>query len=178
VSTYASGLTSVSSIAFDGAGNLYVTYETHGQIIKITPSGAQSVFATLPGESEALAFDSKGNLFAGTLDGYVYKITTSGSVSQFSSQKIAANRVAIDSSDDLYYTVGAQVDKLSPTGTFTTFGTGSIMPATYLLPTRAAAEERLGCSVQRARIRRWRTFRQFPQYRKSSFRPVRYRSRL
>ena len=52
VSNYAAGLTTVSGLAFDASGNLYVLEETHGKVIKIAPNGTQTTFATVPNEAE------------------------------------------------------------------------------------------------------------------------------
>ncbi len=49
-------------MAFDGTGNLFVS--TGDQIIKITPDGTQSAFASQLNGVWALAFDRLGNLYA------------------------------------------------------------------------------------------------------------------
>src|SRR5215472_3302119 len=60
VSTFASGLDGPEGLAFDVAGNLYVT-SFLGHIYKFTPGGTRTTFASglTPG---GLAFDSAGNL--------------------------------------------------------------------------------------------------------------------
>ena len=115
VSNYAAGLTTVSGLAFDASGNLYASEETHGKVIKIAPNGTQTTFATVPNEAEALVFDSKGNLFINTLSSYIYEVTPTGTMSQFTTATtVGSQAMAIDSHDNLYCTVGYEVDKITP----------------------------------------------------------------
>src|ERR1700720_2690752 len=74
-STFASGLGTIFSFAFDKAGNLFVA--DSGNIYKITPAGLRSTFASgLTGSGNGLhvihvihlAVDSAGNLFVTTGD--------------------------------------------------------------------------------------------------------------
>ena len=51
-------------MTIDAANNLYVAATSSPQILKITPGGAISVFATLTYGSTGLAIDSIGNLYA------------------------------------------------------------------------------------------------------------------
>jgi hypothetical protein len=86
-----------SAIAVDGAGNVYVTEETHAVVLKITPSGTLSIVAgdgvtgaPTPGPAtssslsgpEGVAVDAAGDLFIGD-DGnqLVEKVTPSGTLS-------------------------------------------------------------------------------------------------
>src|SRR5206468_9080750 len=72
-SIFASALSAPRGVAFGHGGNLFVantTFDPGSQtfqatIVKITPGGVQSTFATLSGNlfGEDLAFDSSGNLF-------------------------------------------------------------------------------------------------------------------
>src|SRR6266566_7020345 len=81
------------AVAFDGAGNLFVSDDTvtdstelqtfPGATYKFSPAGARNTFA--PGFTPfALAFDSVGNLFAADGDA-IYKFTPSGVRSTFAS---------------------------------------------------------------------------------------------
>jgi hypothetical protein len=78
--TFASGLSYPYALAFDSAGNLFVTEPSSGggHIDKFTPNGTRSTFAEL-GEPLGLAFDSAGNLFVADGDsGNIYKFTPGG----------------------------------------------------------------------------------------------------
>jgi hypothetical protein len=77
-SIFASGLSQPRGVAFGNFGNLFVATETcdntntcQGAIVKITPGGAQSTFATLSQQNfqpEGVAFDAAGNLFVMAID--------------------------------------------------------------------------------------------------------------
>src|SRR4030095_5077127 len=76
--TFASGLSRPRGVAFDHFANLFVANMTcdvsgtcQGTIIKITPGGVQTTFATLSDQNfqpEGVAFDQAGNLFVMTID--------------------------------------------------------------------------------------------------------------
>src|SRR5262249_39853061 len=84
VSTFRSGLDGPEVLAFDVAGNLYVT-SFLGHIYKFTPGGTRTTFASglNPG---GLAFDSAGNLYvADSRNGNIYKFRPNGVRSTFAS---------------------------------------------------------------------------------------------
>src|SRR5438105_4352799 len=64
-SIFASGVS--GALAFDRAGNLFVA-SFDGQILKFTPDGARTTFASGLDFVGSLAFDSTGNLFVTTGD--------------------------------------------------------------------------------------------------------------
>jgi hypothetical protein len=90
-------------VAFDHFGNLFVTNTTfddvtqtyQASVLKITPDGAQSTFATFNGNlfGEGVVFDRAGNLFVAVIDDVadpnvrgpstIYKITPGGVQSTF-----------------------------------------------------------------------------------------------
>jgi hypothetical protein len=89
----------LEGLAFDHASNLFVIVvdandlHSASSIYKITPSGVQSTFGTLPFLSLGLAFDSAGNLFAATVgdptvanSAAIYKFTPDGTRSVFADQ--------------------------------------------------------------------------------------------
>src|SRR5208282_2676601 len=74
----------------DSLGNLFVAYDGkglgNGGILKITPSGAQSTFATGFYDPNYLAFDTAGNLFlSDDASGRVVEIAPNGTESTFAS---------------------------------------------------------------------------------------------
>ena len=88
-SVFASGLDAVGQLAFDRAGNLFVTESSQpGAILKFAPDGTKSTFASglsLPGWP---AFDGAGNLFVRESFGDIANIlrfTPSGTKSTFAS---------------------------------------------------------------------------------------------
>src|SRR5438093_900371 len=106
---FASRLNGPRGITFDSAGNLFVSTQCEafpagnctdptigGRIVKITPSGIQTTFASGLGDGDlrGLAFDALGNLFVADLGlaaghdpsrAMVLKITPTGLVSVFAS---------------------------------------------------------------------------------------------
>lgn len=86
-STFGSGLNSPYGLAFDRAGNLFVSeVGLPGSIVKFTPEGVKSTFATADGYLLSLAFDGVGNLFAEETfgdPGDILKLTPAGTKSVF-----------------------------------------------------------------------------------------------
>ncbi len=82
----------------------------YGNIIEITPGGAQSFFAGGygMGSALALAFDSAGDLFVADSPGppfppgYIYKLTSGGSNNLFASGLNRPEGLACDSAGDLF----------------------------------------------------------------------------
>lgn len=100
VTPFASGLAAPSGLALDGAGNLYVANYGDNTIMKYTPGGVPSVFATTGlDHPQAMAFDQAGNLYvantgpysSGNYLGYVEKYTPQGVGSVFGSSSSGLN---------------------------------------------------------------------------------------
>jgi len=80
-------------LAFDSAGNLFVTGATATSttvdtIFEFTPGGTESVFATGLNNARGLAFDPSGNLFVAesiTVGGDILEFTPGGVQSVFAS---------------------------------------------------------------------------------------------
>ena len=137
-STFASGIYQPIALAFDRAGNLFVGNSGAGgcvpevscppkpaTIIKITPDGTQSTFATLNNPNLlGLAFDGAGNLFVSTSIAII-KITPNGTQSTFASQLHGAWPMAFDRSGNLYVGVNpsgsSSILKFAPDGSSSTF---------------------------------------------------------
>lgn len=125
--TFASGLAAPIGLAFDSAGNLFVT-NNGDPIDKFAPDGTQSTFAVLDNAAmRGLAFDSAGNLFAA--DGNnntIYKFTPDGTQSIFTTGLNAPLGLAFDSTSNLFEAdAGSQsIYKFAPDGTQSTFATG------------------------------------------------------
>jgi hypothetical protein len=90
-STFASGLSYPYGLAFDSAGNLYVSSLGSGSIYKFTPGGVQSTFVTGLNNPLGLAFNSAGDLFeADSGSDSIYEYTPGGVQSPFASGLNAA----------------------------------------------------------------------------------------
>jgi sugar lactone lactonase YvrE len=132
VSTFASGFDFPLGLAFDSAGNLYVSNQDNGTVNKVTPAGTVSTFATGFVASDGLAFDASGNLFVANFDtNTVSKVTPAGAVSTFATGFDDPSSLAFDASGNLFVAnVGNDtVSEVTPAGTVSTFATGFDVPA-------------------------------------------------
>src|SRR5499427_2399960 len=144
-SIFAAGLSRPRGVAFDHSGNLFVVTNTfdsvsgtfQSSIVKITPDGVQSTFATLSGNlfGEGVAFDGAGNLFVVAGDqndpnqaSTIYKFTPGGVQSTFGSVPGQGFGLAFDSAGNLFVEINYAVDpaeiwKFAPDGTSSVFAT-------------------------------------------------------
>lgn len=95
VSVFASGIAGPVGLAFDKQGNLYVSTDvgdlggnygdSDRKIFRFAPDGTESVFASAaPYDTDGLAFDSLGNLYAGhDGDGGISVFAPDGSMTTF-----------------------------------------------------------------------------------------------
>ena len=84
VGTFATGLTDTFGLAIDKSNNVYVG--SGATVLKITPSGSQSTYATLPSIGlNGMAFESNGDLLVGTSGNGLYQITSGRSGSELAS---------------------------------------------------------------------------------------------
>src|SRR5439155_475104 len=73
-------------LAFDGSGNLFEADFSSGAIVKFTPDGTESTFASGLNTPIGLAFDSSSNLFeADQGSGTIFMFTPAGTKSTFAS---------------------------------------------------------------------------------------------
>src|SRR5437870_844218 len=139
---FASALDTPRGVAIDGAGNLYVATnkdvddsvnppKIQGTILKITPDGFMSTFATGFPVSflQGLATDSAGNVFVIAQDDAVtnapstiYKITRVGTLSPFASLSFTGWVPAFDSAGNLYVATAdsngnGEILRFAPDGT-------------------------------------------------------------
>jgi gluconolactonase len=104
--------------AVDAEGNLYAAH-TAGDVLKITPSGQVSVYATGPGGKRFLctnypAFDRQGNMYLSdsgdwsrTVNGHLYKIRPGGGEAAlwYSEAVDTPNAIALDAEEKHLYFV-------------------------------------------------------------------------
>src|SRR5947199_9655675 len=144
------GLKFPRGVACDHSGNLFVATATfdgsayHGAIVKITPDGVQSTFATLSEqnfEPEGVAFDLAGNLFVMAINdsdpnfaSTIFKSTPGGVQCTFGSVPGDGFGLAFDSACTLFAADagtangGQTIWKFTPDGTRSVFVIPSINP--------------------------------------------------
>ncbi len=127
----ATALSPVKTLA--APGDLYVALGSSGTVLKFTPAGTKSTFASGLHQPVALAFDSSGNLFVGDSGAgippqpsNIFKVTPTGTKSTFAS--IGSTQLlgmAFDRSGNLFVTIGLTIMKITPTGSDSTFASGN-----------------------------------------------------
>jgi hypothetical protein len=121
-------VTQLLSIAFDGAGNLFVS--TSDSIVKIAPDGTQSIFASGLQGAWPLAFDRSGNLFVGENPAgasLILKFAPDGSHTTFKTFPAPGSSIAtlaFGPGGDLFVVRGGSILKVRPDGSTTTFASG------------------------------------------------------
>jgi len=134
VTTLTGPITASGDIAVDVAGNLYVAdfgdllANPNGtQVLKITPAGAVSVFATGLSGASGNEFDDQGILYQSNFaSGEVSKIDPLGNVTTFSTGHTGPVGVAFDDDGNVYVAncADASIKKVEQDGTWTTLAQG------------------------------------------------------
>ena len=125
-SVYTVGLNAPEGMAFDAAGNFYVSTTGDGIIYKFLTDGTQTVFATGLNGPASLAFDGVGNLFEADFFGNViYKFAPDGSRTTFATGLNRPANLLFNSGGDLFATDfgSGTIFRFTPAGMRTTFAT-------------------------------------------------------
>jgi sugar lactone lactonase YvrE len=115
-----------TGLAFDNTGNLFVADFPRGNVIRITPSGVSSIFASGLGFPLDLTVDSIGNLFVSDFrNGAIYRLTPSGVRTTFATGFFATG-LALDSAGNLFAgdDANGNIFKFTASGVRTTFASG------------------------------------------------------
>lgn len=114
-------------IAINSVGDLFVANSWGQTILRMTPTGATSVFATGLSAWD-LAFDSNGNLFDADFgSGNIYEFSANGTRTTFASGLIHPAGLAFDSLGDLFVSDygNGNIYEYTTNGIRSTFATGS-----------------------------------------------------
>src|SRR5207302_2041940 len=131
--TFATDL-DVDGMAVDAFGNLFVSRKSEssnasdGVILKFTPDGRSSVFASNVSHPKGLAFDSLGNLYLAYPDrDSILKFTPNGKRTTFASGIAHPYRLAFDGLGNLFATDPAanSIFEISPSGVVSTIATNT-----------------------------------------------------
>ena len=77
------GIKDPVDLTFDDKSNLFVLDKGSSSILKFTPDGKQSTFASGLTDSVDLAIDRGGNLFVSASNGTIFKFTPDGTKTSF-----------------------------------------------------------------------------------------------
>ena len=106
VRPHASGILNATGVALDASENLYVSSRQEGTIYRITPQGAQSIYAEGMGVATGLAFDAAGNLYCGDRSGTIFKIAPDRQIFVFATLEpsVAAFHLCMAANGTLFVT--------------------------------------------------------------------------
>jgi sugar lactone lactonase YvrE len=118
-------------IATDSSGNVYVISWGSQTVMKYTPAGVGSVFATGLQGGETLAFDSHDNLYVGNLSNHtIVRYTPQGTPSLFATTGGDMYGMTFDPLGNLYasFFYSGTVERFAPNGTHSIFASGMTNP--------------------------------------------------
>jgi hypothetical protein len=106
---WATGLHQVDNPAFDGAGNLYVTYsgprgqEAPVSIFRVTPEGTREPFASGIVNATSMAFGPDGHLYVSSrFEGAVYRVDAAGAHESVATDLGVACGIAFDADGSMF----------------------------------------------------------------------------
>jgi len=104
--SFVSGIVNPTSMAFDPAGNLYVSSRFEGCVYRVKPDGTFATFATDLGVACGLAFDADGTLYVGDRSGTVFAVGAQGETRTLATlpASVAAFHLAMGADGRLYVT--------------------------------------------------------------------------
>jgi sugar lactone lactonase YvrE len=131
VKPFVAEMMNATSIAFDRAGQMYVSSRYDGAVYRVAPNGTMSTYAEGMGVATGIAFDREQNLYVGDRSGTIFKIGRDQQVFVFATLEpsVSAYHLAFGPQGDLFVTGPTtssfdSVHKIDPHGTVTTFFKG------------------------------------------------------
>lgn len=120
-----------TAIAFDRAGQMYVSSRFDGTVYRVAPNGTMSSYAEGMGIATGMAFDREENLYVGDRSGTIFKIARDRQIFVFATLEasVSAYHLAFGLHGDLFVTGPTTssfdcVYKIDPHGTVSTFYRG------------------------------------------------------
>ena len=103
---FVSGMMNATSMAFDGAGQLYVSSRHDGVVYKVDESGNFTPYVEGMGVATGIAFDRENNLYVGDRSGTVFKISRERQIYVFATLEpsISAYHLAFGADGNLFVT--------------------------------------------------------------------------
>src|SRR3954471_8182286 len=131
VKPFLAELMNATGIAFDRAGQMYVSSRYDGTVYKVAPNGTMSSYAEGMGIATGIAFDKEENLYVGDRSGTIFKIARDRQIYVFATiePSISAFHLAFAADGTLYVTGPTtssfdSVYAVDPHGVVTTFYRG------------------------------------------------------
>ena len=95
-----------TAIAFDRAGQMYVSSRFDGAVYKVAPNGTMSSYAESMGVATGIAFDKNENLYVGDRSGTIFKVARDRQIFVFATiePSVSAYHLAIGPKGDLFVT--------------------------------------------------------------------------
>jgi hypothetical protein len=124
-------LMNATSIAFDRAGQMYVSSRYDGAVYRVAPNGTMSSYAESMGVATGIAFDREENLYVGDRSGTIFKISRDRQIFVFATLEpsVSAYHLAFSPKGDLFVTGPTQssfdaIYKVDPHGAVSVFYRG------------------------------------------------------
>src|SRR5258706_7810411 len=127
VKPFVAEMMNATSIAFDRAGQMYVSSRHDGAVYRVAPNGTMTTYAEGMGVATGIAFDREQNLYVGDRSGTIFKIARDQQVFVFATLElsVSAYHLAFNPKGDLFVTGPTdRVYKIDPNGTVSTFYKG------------------------------------------------------
>ena len=116
-----------TAIAFDRAGQMYVSSRFDGAVYRVAQNGTMTTYAEGMGVATGIAFDREESLYVGDRNGTIFKIARDQQVFVFATleMSVSAYHLAFGAQGDLFVTgPNDRVFKIDPSGTVSTFYKG------------------------------------------------------
>jgi sugar lactone lactonase YvrE len=131
VKPFLSDMMNPTAIAFDRAGQMYVSSRFDGTVYRVAPNGTMSSYAEGMGIATGIAFDREENLYVGDRSGTIFKIARDRQIFVFATLEasVSAYHLAFGPHGDLFVTGPTTssfdcVYKIDAHGTVSTFYRG------------------------------------------------------
>ncbi len=131
VKPFLTDMMNATSIAFDRAGEMYVSSRNDEAVYKVAPNGTMSTYAEGMGVATGIAFDREENLYVGDRSGTIFKIARDRQIFVFATLEpsVSAYHIAFNHQGEMFVTGPStssfdNVYKVDPHGTVSVFYRG------------------------------------------------------